>query len=112
MEVVAKPWGWFKVLVGGSGYQVKEIIVRPGQRLSLQYHNHRSEVWTCVSGEGIAEIGKSRFSLWPGRVVEIEKEQHHRLINDSETQLHIIEVWLGDDLREDDIVRIEDDYNR
>jgi mannose-6-phosphate isomerase-like protein (cupin superfamily) len=113
MEVVSKPWGWYKVLSSGQGYALKEIIVRPGQRLSKQSHQHRSEVWVCVQGKGYAEIGGHIYDLKPGKVVTIHQGAVHRLVNDSsDMQLVINETWLGDDLREDDITRYEDDYNR
>lgn len=112
MEVVNKPWGWYKVLSKGDGYVLKELIVRPGQRLSKQYHEHRSEVWVCVAGRGVAEIDGEVFTILPGDMMEIPRRARHRLINDGPEKLVISEAWLGDDLREDDIVRIEDDYSR
>jgi mannose-6-phosphate isomerase-like protein (cupin superfamily) len=110
--ITVKPWGHYRVIENGGAYLLKELVVQPGHRLSEQFHNHREEVWTCIAGQGRAEYGAATAVLIPGMTVFIGKQVIHRLVNTGDTELRIIEVWMGADLREDDIVRIEDDYNR
>lgn len=108
-----RPWGMWRVSDVGAGYIVKFISVSSGQRLSLQRHKHRSERWVVVSGSGgVAEVNTNSINLVPGVVVEIPFGAVHRLSNPSDQDLHIIEVQLGELLSEDDIERLEDDYNR
>lgn len=107
-----RPWGYFRVIENDRNYKLKEIVVHPEKRLSLQSHFHRSEVWTVIAGKGKAVIGEDLVELFVGKVVTIEKEQKHRLINDSTTDLVVLEIQLGDILEESDIVRYEDDFNR
>ena len=109
-----RPWGWFKVLDGNntSRYKLKHILVKPGQRLSLQSHEHRREYWTVIGGSGKAVKGNQLVTLNNGDSIVIEKQEKHRLINDGTNDLEIIELQVGDYLGEDDIVRYEDDYNR
>jgi mannose-6-phosphate isomerase-like protein (cupin superfamily) len=108
-----RPWGSFTILDEGEGFKVKRISVKPNQRLSLQYHNHRKEYWTVVSGIALVTVGDICEYKDAGMSVSIPKGAHHRLANEEETDmLELIEVQYGDYLEEDDIVRLEDDYNR
>lgn len=112
-EIFKRPWGIYKTTVLQDKYQSKVMQVKPGARLSLQYHNHREEYWVIASGVGIAQIGESFVSVNQGSVVFIPKGVKHRITNTSGTeQLIIGETQIGDYFGEDDIVRIEDDYNR
>lgn len=112
-EIFKRPWGIYKTTVLQDKYQSKVMQVKPGARLSLQYHNHREEYWVIASGVGIAQIGESFVPVNQGSVVFIPKGVKHRITNTSETeQLIIGETQIGDYFGEDDIVRIEDDYNR
>jgi len=113
-EYNEKPWGSYEVLLDetGTGFKVKRIEVKPRSRLSLQKHAKRSEIWTIVDGEGIATIGKKEISVKPGAVVHIPKEAEHRMTNNSDKPLIFVEVQLGSYLGEDDITRLQDDYNR
>jgi len=112
-EVFNRPWGIYKTTVLQERYQSKVLQVRPLAKLSLQYHNHREEYWTVSSGQGVAQVGKSRFILHPGSHVVIPRGCIHRLENTSETDwLVVSEVQVGDYFGEDDIVRIEDEYGR
>lgn len=112
-EIFKRPWGIYKTTVLQDKYQSKVMQVKPGARLSLQYHNHREEYWVIASGVGIAQVGESFVSVNQGSVVFIPKGVKHRIANTSETeQLIIGETQIGDYFGEDDIVRIEDDYNR
>ena len=112
-EVFNRPWGIYKTTVLQDKYQAKVLQVKPGARLSLQYHNHREEYWTVSSGEGIAQVGGSKFILHPGSRVVIPRGCVHRLENTSDNEwLVVSEVQVGDYFGEDDIVRVEDDYGR
>ena len=108
-----RPWGNFKILLDTPYTKVKRITVNPNQKLSLQYHNHRSEVWTVVNGYGKAQVGGITKRVKTGSVIEIPTGEEHRVIA-SEVGMTFIEVQLSDskNFSEDDIVRIEDDYGR
>tara|TARA_B100000965_G_C19570334_1_gene748813 strand:- start:261 stop:644 length:384 start_codon:yes stop_codon:yes gene_type:complete len=105
-----RPWGWYKCICRGENYAVKKIWVEPNQRLSLQYHQHRAEHWTVVKGSGIVTRGNMDTPCKPGDTFDIGIEQRHRLSGGEEGVL-IIEVQRGE-CREDDIIRLEDDYGR
>ena len=107
-----RPWGCYDSIEEGKGYKVKNISVNPGQRLSLQRHQHRSEHWVVV--EGIAEVvcGNETMILRANESTYIPKGMIHRLSNPGKTNLKIIEIQTGDYLEEDDIERIEDEYDR
>ncbi|MGH8321817.1 MAG: phosphomannose isomerase type II C-terminal cupin domain, partial [Gammaproteobacteria bacterium] len=107
-----RPWGRWTVLHRGEGYQVKLLEVRPGQRLSLQFHRHRSEIWVKVAGTAQATVGDRSFDPAPLQPVVIPVGEMHRLGNPGKELLRIIEVQQGDWISEDDIVRLEDDYRR
>lgn len=116
-DVVIKPWGNFVRLAAGEGYQVKRLVVRPGQMLSLQRHMHRDEVWVVVCGtaEVTTEIGgvvQDEFLCSEGDYVEIPKVTRHRLANPGKIDLVIIEIQTGAYLGEDDIERFDDVYDR
>ena len=107
-----RPWGSFVVLDQDQGYKVKRLVVVPGGRLSLQYHNHRTEHWTIVSGRGLVTRNEETLLLGSNSSVIIPVGAVHRLENPSKELLVVIEVQYGDYLEEDDIIRISDDYNR
>lgn len=105
-----RPWGTFEVLAEGDGYKVKRLIVNPGQRLSLQRHMHRRELWTIARGVG--ELPGETSPVHAGDVVAVPTGTIHRLSNPGKIPLEIIEVQLGSYLEEDDVERLEDDYGR
>jgi len=107
-----RPWGNWVVLDVGNKFITKRITVNADARLSLQYHHHREEIWTIVSGNGIASIGGVEHIVSMGKTVTIKPEQTHRIYNNSKLPLIFIEVQLGEILNEDDIVRIQDDFGR
>ncbi len=107
-----RPWGSYTVLEEKEGFKVKRITVKPGKRLSLQYHFRRSENWTVVKGVAKVRLGDKDLILKPGDHVYIPKKEIHRLENVGKELLEVIEVQVGDYLGEDDIVRIEDDFKR
>lgn len=109
---VYRPWGYFDSVDRGNGHQVKRICVKPGARLSLQKHRHRSEHWVVVAGTALVTCGERIERLQIGQTAFIPCGSVHRLENPGDSQLEVIEVQLGAYLGEDDIIRIEDDYQR
>ena len=110
--VVEKPWGNYLTLRSEIGYQVKRLLVKKGQKLSLQYHNHRAEHWIVVHGRAIVQIGDRELVTEHGEYRYIPLGEKHRLTNIGEDDLMLIEIQVGDYLGEDDIVRLEDKYGR
>ena len=108
----SRPWGSFRVLYESDDCKVKIIEVGPGHRLSYQRHRKRAERWTVINGEATVVIDDEVSTCGKGSVVVVEKMQKHRLINESEEVLRIIEVQIGDYFGEDDIERFSDDYGR
>ncbi|PIZ04799.1 MAG: mannose-1-phosphate guanylyltransferase/mannose-6-phosphate isomerase [Gammaproteobacteria bacterium CG_4_10_14_0_8_um_filter_38_16] len=109
---VFRPWGWYESIAQSTGFQVKEICVNSGAKLSLQRHQHRSENWVVVSGEALVHCDGREFILKSGESTFIPAKTKHRLSNLSEVPLHIIEVQCGEYLGEDDIERFEDVFGR
>ena len=109
---VHRPWGTYRSIDRGDGFQVKHIMVAPGGRLSLQYHHHRSEHWTVVGGTAQVTIDQTVQTLRPNQSVYIPCGAVHRLENLGSEPVHLIEVQCGSYLGEDDIVRVEDVYGR
>lgn len=107
-----RPWGRYEVLLEEETYKVKRIIVKPKQRLSLQYHNKRSEVWIIVQGTALVTCGDKEIKSIKGEYISIPRQTKHRIENIGSDEVIFIEVQNGSYLGEDDIVRIEDDYNR
>ena len=106
-----RPWGSFTILDEGDGFKVKRISVKPGEKLSLQYH-HRSEHWTVVQGEATVTIGDSMKPVSINESVYIPLKEKHALANEGGELMQLIEIQLGQYLGEDDIVRLEDCYGR
>ena len=106
-----RPWGWYENLAEGDHYLVKRLWIETDQRISLQRHRHRSEHWVVVSGQGEVDMEGKRFSITPGSTVFIPTGAVHRATACA-SPLEIIEVQRGDELREDDIERLADDYGR
>ncbi len=112
MEHDIRPWGEYFVLEDAPTHKVKRIIVKPGGRLSYQYHHHRVEVWTIIQGEAIITLDGVDEVYKKGQVAQIPLGAKHRIQNQTDEDVVFIEVQLGTYFGEDDIVRIEDDYNR
>jgi len=107
-----RPWGWFESVTVQPGFKIKRIGVWPGQQISLQKHHHRAEHWVVVRGRAHVTLDDQVFDLSPGQHCDIALGQVHRLANRTTAPLEIVEVQFGDALREDDIVRLSDDYGR
>ena len=108
----SRPWGTWEVLAIGDRYTVKRIRVLPGQRLSLQYHQHRSEHWTIVQGFAEVELDYVVHQMTPGDHIHIPAGALHRVRALGSEPLVFLEVQVGEVLDENDIVRVSDDYGR
>ena len=109
---VYRPWGTYEGIDAGNRFQVKRIVVKPGEALSLQMHHHRAEHWVVVRGTARVTHGEEVFLLSENQSTYIPIGETHRLENPGTIPLEIIEVQSGSYLGEDDIVRFEDVYER
>ena len=107
-----RPWGTYTILEEAPGYKIKRIVVKPGKRLSLQKHYHRSEHWIVVSGTATVYVGGEERLIRPNESTYIKMGEPHRLANYGKIPVVLIEAQVGEYTGEDDIVRIEDDYQR
>jgi mannose-1-phosphate guanylyltransferase/mannose-6-phosphate isomerase len=109
---VYRPWGYYQSIDAGSRFQVKQITVRPGAKLSLQMHHHRAEHWVVVEGTALITRDDETFLLRENESTFIPIGTKHRLENPGKVPLKLIEVRSGIYLSEDDVVRFEDTYGR
>jgi mannose-6-phosphate isomerase-like protein (cupin superfamily)/glycosyltransferase involved in cell wall biosynthesis len=107
-----RPWGEYTVLEDHEAYKVKRIEVGPGQRLSYQKHERRSEHWTIVRGQARVTLNGKEIDLLEGQAIDIPRHWAHRISNPGRDILIFIEIQKGDYFGEDDIIRLEDDYGR
>jgi len=109
---VQRPWGEYKILDEGSGFQVKRLTIKAQSSISLQSHEKRSEHWTVVKGNPLVTNGDTKVILNESESTYIPISTKHRIENPNDQIVEIIEVQIGDYLGEDDIVRYADQYNR
>ncbi|MBA9900794.1 mannose-1-phosphate guanylyltransferase/mannose-6-phosphate isomerase [Burkholderia cepacia] len=109
---VVRPWGSYEGIDEGDRFQVKRIVVSPGEKLSLQMHHHRAEHWIVVKGTALVTNGDKEIMLTENQSTYIPLGATHRLSNPGKIPLELIEVQSGAYLGEDDIVRFEDTYGR
>ena len=107
-----RPWGKFENLLDDKYCKVKRIVVSPSKRLSLQYHNYRSEHWLIVSGVAKVHLNGQVITLNPGNSINIPVKSHHYIENETNEDLIVIETQLGSYFGEDDIIRLDDPYDR
>ena len=107
-----RPWGSFENLLDEDYCKVKRIIVKPGHKLSYQYHYRRSEAWVVVQGVAIVTLDDKEWLFVERDIVDIPAGMKHRVQNKGTEDLIFIETQTGTYFGEDDIVRIEDDYGR
>lgn len=106
VDSASRPWGRWYVLDVDMGYKVKRLEILPDQAISLQYHQHRSENWTIVQGEGKVIIDGNIFTVKKGESFHVSKQAIHKITNTHLTEMLVaIEVQMGDICSEDDIVR-------
>ena len=108
----SRPWGMFENLLDNEKCKVKQLTIKPGQAPSYQYHFKRSEVWVVVQGTAALTLDDEVSNVSAGEVIHVPVGMKHRIRNIGNDDLIFIEVQLGDYFGEDDIVRLEDDYNR
>ena len=109
---VHRPWGTYETLIDDNGYKIKRIIVKPGKRLSLQKHFHRNEHWIVVSGTAEVQVGDKTYLVRPNESTYIKMGEIHRLSNPGKIPVVLIEAQVGEYTDEDDITRLQDDFNR
>ena len=107
-----RPWGTYEVLLSTDNYKIKRIIVNEGKRLSLQKHFHRNEHWIVVSGTATVTVGDEKKLIRPNESTYIKMGEIHRLENEGKIPVVLIEAQVGEYTGEDDIIRIEDDFQR
>ena len=107
-----RPWGSWHVIDVEDGFKIKRIHVNPRSRLSYQTHEHRSEHWVVIKGTATCTIDGAQVVAQVGESVDVGTGAAHRIANEHDEELVIVEVQLGPYTGEDDIVRLEDDYGR
>jgi len=107
-----RPWGTYTILEENHKYKIKRIVVKPGKRLSLQKHFHRSEHWIVVCGTALVTVGEKETLIKPNESTYIPMGETHRLENPGKIDVVLIEAQVGSYLGEDDIVRLDDDFKR
>lgn len=107
-----RPWGGFLILQDTDTYKVKQLVIKPGHRLSYQMHYKRAEHWYIVQGVATVTIDDIDREVKTGESVDIDVEMKHRVANNGEEDVILIEVQTGTYFGEDDIVRFSDDYGR
>jgi len=112
MDEDVRPWGRYEILSESSDHKVKRIVVDAGARFSYQRHQHRAEHWFIVSGHAKVTHEGLEFEMSAGDSIDIAQGELHRLANIGSEPVVFIEVQSGSYFGEDDIERIEDDYNR
>ena len=112
VSVGERPWGNYLVLLNGVDHKVKEITVKPGQRLSLQRHQKREEHWFIQKGSAVVTLDGKEILLRAGQNIDIPRRAIHRIANVGDTDLVFVEIQTGEYFGEDDIERLEDDYKR
>jgi mannose-1-phosphate guanylyltransferase/mannose-6-phosphate isomerase len=109
---IYRPWGYYQGIDVGGRYQVKRIVVKPGEKLSLQKHLHRAEHWVVVKGAAEVTINEDVRIIHENQSIHIPIGSVHRLANPGKIPIELIEVQVGSYLGEDDIVRLDDIYER
>ena len=104
---VTRTWGYYRVLYEGEGFKVKELVINPHSSLSKQKHKHRTETWNIVKGECFVQLEDEKLKLTQEKGIHIPINTWHKGINESDNPAHIIEIWRGEILTEDDIERVK-----
>ena len=107
-----RPWGKFENLFETNNCKIKQLTVDPKKSLSLQYHNFRSEHWLIIKGTAKVIVDNKEYKLKKGNSIDIPQKSIHRIINETNSKLIIIEIQMGTYFGEDDIIRIDDQYGR
>ena len=105
-----RPWGRFDILFESDLFKVKILEIYPYKRISLQYHNKRSEHWIVISGEALVHLDGAEVKLKEGKSIDIPKQSKHFIANSNKNKLIVVEVMMGEYFGEDDIIRLNDLY--
>ena len=108
----SRPWGEYEILLVEWNVKVKRIRVKPNKRLSYQYHNKRREEWIVVKGNLTIILDDDKVFRYPGESIHIPIGARHRAWNETDEDVIFIEVQTGTYFGEDDIIRLEDDFDR
>jgi cytidyltransferase-like protein len=111
-DIEERPWGKFEVILEDKNFLVKKLTVNPYQKLSLQYHNNRSEHWVVTKGTGKIKISNKDFLAKVGSQYFVDKKEIHNIENNNNEPLVLIEIQIGEIISEEDIVRLDDNYGR
>lgn len=111
VRLVERPWGSFKQYANNQDCTVSMMTVLPGQRLSLQSHKGRAELWIALDDGAIIQTGETIREYKAGDEIWIPAEERHRLSCRSKHPIRVLEIAFGN-WQQDDITRYEDDYNR
>ncbi len=111
-EIYNRPWGFYKSVILTSNAQAKIITVFPGEELSLQEHKKREEHWIIIKGRGKLILDESLSDIFPGKYIYIPRGCKHQIINNSDENIVLSEIQLGEYFGEDDIIRYADKYGR
>lgn len=107
-----RPWGTFENLLDSNYCKVKQIVIKPGQAPSYQYHFKREEVWVIVQGKGELTLNDIKTTVKQGEIIHVPVKAKHQITNNTDRDLIFIEVQMGEYFGEDDIVRLKDNYGR
>lgn len=107
-----RPWGHYEVIETRESFQIKQLVVNPGYRLSLQSHKFRAEHWYILSGTGLITLDSEVKEIGPGDSVTIPIGAKHRVAAGNQVPLIFVEIQTGSSFDEEDIVRYDDDYGR
>ena len=108
---VNKPWGHYTDIFRSDEVVFKNITVRPGEEISYQLHSKRCEFWYVLQGTGFFRWNNSKYKVKPGFTIEIRRNDTHQIINTGEEDMIVYEMQYGK-CEEDDIIRMEDKYER
>lgn len=111
VKFVERPWGSFKQFANNEPCTVSMMTVLPGQRLSLQSHIGRAELWIVIDNDAIVQVGDEIKTYQAGDEIWIPAEERHRLSNNGTTPVRVLEVAFGN-WQQEDIKRFDDDYER
>lgn len=109
--VIERPWGQFQQFATNETVTVKTVTINPGQRLSLQHHAERNEMWQVLDHPVDITLGERTWSAQPGELVWVPVGTLHRMGNSGDEPARVLELAFGD-FDEADITRVEDDYRR
>ena len=110
-NTVEKPWGSYTDIFRSDEVVFKKIVIGPGEEISYQRHQKRSEFWYVIEGEGIFRYNNTNWKAKPGFTVEVHRNDAHQMTNTGEEDMVVYEMQYGKCL-EEDIIRIEDKYGR